>query len=76
MIGAKRKAESGLGTDDIVQQALREKEAEKEAKRQLKDPTGTVAWPNAWSTCMPVAKLQGCPLIRTCYNRNAWLAQQ
>ena len=41
MIGAKRKAESGLGTDGIVQQALREKEAEKEAKRRLKDPGGT-----------------------------------
>ena len=40
MIGAKRKAETGLGTDDIVQQALREKEAEKEAKRRLKDPSG------------------------------------
>ena len=41
MIGAKRKAETGLGTDDIVQQALREKEAEKEARRRLKDPGGT-----------------------------------
>lgn len=45
MIGAKRKAETGLGTDDIVQQALREKEAEKEAKRRVKDPSGTQPGP-------------------------------
>ena len=41
MIGAKRKAESGLlATEDLVQQALREVEAQKAAKKQQKDPTG------------------------------------
>ena len=41
MIGAKRKAESGLlATEDLVQQALREAEAQKAAKKQQKDPTG------------------------------------
>ncbi len=41
MIGAKRKAESGpLATDDLVQQALRDEVARKQAKKQQKDPTG------------------------------------
>jgi hypothetical protein len=43
MISAKRKAESGpLATDDLVQQALRDEVARKQAKKQQKDPTGAL----------------------------------
>ncbi len=43
MIGAKRKAESGpLATGDLVQQALRDEVARKQAKKQQKDPTGAL----------------------------------
>ena len=62
MIGAKRKAESSLGTDDIVQQALRAKEAEKEAKRRLKDPSGTVHRCTYINTYMKTKQLQRLPV--------------
>ena len=57
MIGAKRKAESGpIATKDLVQQALQEAEAKKQAKKLLKDPTGDLPVPVEPALCLRLMK--------------------